>query len=326
MFVWGGLDASGAALDTGAIYDPALDFWATVAVDANTPTARVLSTAVWTGTEVVVWGGGDPDLSNVDYADGAMYMPETDSWRPMLAVNPAGGRRGTVGAWTGSRALFWGGVKGNGQPGGRLDVYDPINDAWSSAPATDAPSRRTEAATAWSGALFYVYGGIPANAAQSATAHAYDPATNEWSPLPDGPSARYGCFGQWDGARFLVWGGRADAVEQADGFRYDPSSVAWSALPPAEVPSARWAPDRVTGWTAKVDSSRILLLGGLSEDAVSTDGAVYQSGTNTWTPVEAWPSAEEHLGGAGVWTGSEFVVWSGLNGGSPTGTGERLLP
>ncbi len=32
----------------------------------------------WTGTEMIVWGGGD---ANTDLADGAAYDPATNSWR-----------------------------------------------------------------------------------------------------------------------------------------------------------------------------------------------------------------------------------------------------
>jgi hypothetical protein len=59
-----------------------------------------------------------------------------------------------------------------------------------------------------------------------------------------------------------------------------------------------------------------------------TDGGIYNSTTNAWTAVAAWPSGASHLWGAGVWTGSELVLWSGRSATSSTLTtaGERYLP
>jgi hypothetical protein len=83
---------------------------------------------------------------------------------------------------------------------------------------------------------------------------------------------------------------------------------------------------RETGWTARVGTGRVLLLGGLTGTTVLTDGAIYNSATNSWGSVEGWPSAEEHLGAVAVWAGSEFVLWGGLDGTQATTTGERYRP
>jgi hypothetical protein len=55
MLVWGGYDDSGLNL-TGGRYDPATDTWAATST-VNAPSARIYHTAVWTGTEMIVWGG-----------------------------------------------------------------------------------------------------------------------------------------------------------------------------------------------------------------------------------------------------------------------------
>ena len=57
MIVWGGTpDAAGNVFDTGGRYDPSTNSW-TATSTANVPTARSNHTAVWTGSEMIVWGG-----------------------------------------------------------------------------------------------------------------------------------------------------------------------------------------------------------------------------------------------------------------------------
>ena len=55
MIVWGGFDGI-TALNTGGIYDPAGNSW-TATNTAGAPSARALPSMVWTGTEMIVWGG-----------------------------------------------------------------------------------------------------------------------------------------------------------------------------------------------------------------------------------------------------------------------------
>ena len=76
MIVWGGGENS-LPSNTGGRYDPGTDSW-TATTTANAPTARFNHTAVWTGSEMIVWGGVDdvPGLTNT----GGRYNPSTDSW------------------------------------------------------------------------------------------------------------------------------------------------------------------------------------------------------------------------------------------------------
>ena len=46
----------GAHLNTGGRYDPGTDSWTATSI-TNAPAARRLHTAVWTGSEMIVWGG-----------------------------------------------------------------------------------------------------------------------------------------------------------------------------------------------------------------------------------------------------------------------------
>ena len=73
MIIWGGttLTLTGA-LGTGARYDPASDAWhQTNPVDAPSP--RHTHTAIWTGSEMIVWGGFQNTAGSLD--TGGRYSP-----------------------------------------------------------------------------------------------------------------------------------------------------------------------------------------------------------------------------------------------------------
>ena len=58
MIVWGGYD--GIYLDTGGRYNPTVDSWTATSI-TNAPKGRYHHTAIWTGSEMIIWG----DLSVV---------------------------------------------------------------------------------------------------------------------------------------------------------------------------------------------------------------------------------------------------------------------
>ena len=55
MIIWGGQDAV-SDLNTGGRYNPGTDSW-TATSTINAPSLRTLHTAVWTGHEMIIWGG-----------------------------------------------------------------------------------------------------------------------------------------------------------------------------------------------------------------------------------------------------------------------------
>jgi hypothetical protein len=85
MIVWGGSDdyeSEGthgfprSFLNMGAAYDPGSDTWR--ALEPSPLDPRGWHSAVWTGEEMIVWGG----VGSSDYAgDAGAYDPDTDGWR-----------------------------------------------------------------------------------------------------------------------------------------------------------------------------------------------------------------------------------------------------
>src|SRR5438309_2361348 len=76
---------------------------------ASPLTGRTGHSAVWTGQEMVIWGGS---RGNRALSDGAAWAPGVGRWRP-LPPAPIGGRWGHVAAWTGQEMLVWGGFGGS---------------------------------------------------------------------------------------------------------------------------------------------------------------------------------------------------------------------
>lgn len=322
VFIWGGSSGQ-TALATGAIYDVATNSWTSVASDANTPSAREGAIAAWTGSKVLVWGGYDRTADSV-FADGALYDPVTSTWSPVASAgNLLTPRRDAYAVWTGTRVLIWGGLdKGNGKQKGAAR-YEPATDSWLAVSTANEPKEKVDWTWAWTGSLLYLCGGGDKHL------DAYQPDT--WSGLDDASRKRQGAFGGWTGAEFVFWGGRDGGNVMNSGERYSTTNH-WGDMASSGAPSARWAPHRETGWSARIRSGEIILLGGRPNVGASgflTDGAAYNAFTNAWTAVPSWPSGNAHSFGVGAFAGGEFVLWgggSGAGGSNPVATGERYLP
>jgi hypothetical protein len=89
---------------------------------ASTPLPRTGHSAVWTGTEMLIWGGSGVQPPT---EGGWRYNPVLDRWTPMATLNSPASTTDHSTVWTGSEMIVWGG--GPGRAGGR---YDPTTDTW----------------------------------------------------------------------------------------------------------------------------------------------------------------------------------------------------
>ena len=82
-----------------------MDSWTATSI-TNAPNGRYEHTAIWTGSEMIVWGGfiGGFPLNN-----GGRYNPGTDSWTATSTANAPSGEASTTAVWTGSEMIVWGG-------------------------------------------------------------------------------------------------------------------------------------------------------------------------------------------------------------------------
>jgi hypothetical protein len=98
------------------------DTWTTT---SGPPDPRAGPTAVWTGSEMIVWGGGN-NLGNLN--TGGRYNPATDSWTATTSTNAPTARAYHTAVWTGSEMVVWGGYDGTYL--GRGVRYNRENDRW----------------------------------------------------------------------------------------------------------------------------------------------------------------------------------------------------
>src|SRR5205814_2955798 len=99
------------------------------------PDGRVEQTSVWTGSEMIVWGGNENNLNT-----GGRYNPSTDSWRPTSNTNAPSHRTLHTAIWTGAEMIVWGGDNSSAlNTGGR---YNPTTDSWTATSTSNAPSAR----------------------------------------------------------------------------------------------------------------------------------------------------------------------------------------
>ena len=61
---------------------------------------------MWTGSEMIVWGGGGASFANT----GGRYNPSTDSWTATSTTNAPSARFAHTAVWTGSEMIVWGDI------------------------------------------------------------------------------------------------------------------------------------------------------------------------------------------------------------------------
>ncbi|HZI36786.1 MAG TPA: hypothetical protein VFF24_00665 [Acidimicrobiia bacterium] len=237
LVVWGGQAGDGGhqAAGDGAAYDPVMDRWEEL--PASPIAGRYGASAVWTGREVLFWGGqGQPDIL---FPDGASYDPATRRWRPVPAA-PIGARTNHQAVWTGTEMVVWGGFRRCCPIDSVIHdpaaaAYDPVSDKWRRI-ADVPPGARPDALPSdpvlptipdgQAGASIAVGGPgrIYAAAGQSARVLEYRIADDRWEELPLPPiSTRSAAVLVWTGSELLFWGGIGDEGPEMDGAAWRPA-------------------------------------------------------------------------------------------------------
>jgi N-acetylneuraminic acid mutarotase len=318
-FIFGGRDRNGNVLDSAAIYDLATDSWRLLSNDSATPSAREMASAVWVGSQVVVFGGRNASGSEY-YLSGALYDPATDRWSTINSSAVA--RAAGVGVAASNHAIFWGGLTTGATAASGASRYDMSTNSWQPASTQNGPSPMLGVAWALGGDSLFLYGGLDGNTRKD-TAFRYDLVSDAWTALARGPKARSSAFGTSDGRSFYVWGGRDGNTFLGDGAIY---GMAWAAMSSKDAPSARCAPPREQGWAFALGTDDVVFLGGQNDNGdLLTDGGRYSTSAG-WSSVPSWPSREEHDFGVAALISGEVLVWGGIDGNNPTTTGERWAP
>ena len=266
------------------------------------PAGRSCHTAVWTGSEMIVWDGGFLNQIN----NSGRYDPATNSWTEVTATGEPAGRNGHTAVWTGSEMIVWGGYNGSYlNDGGR---YNPATNSWTALSTNGAPAPRSHHTAVWTGSEMIVWGGF--GGVSLNTGGRYSPAGNSWTTVTTtgAPAARQTHTAVWTGSAMIVWGGADNGGSFNPGGRYYPAGNSWSAVSTAAAPAARHHHTMV--WTG----SEMIVWGGTSDflGRFSTNtGGRYNPAGNSWSAVSTAGAPAARQFHTAVWTGSEMIVWGG---------------
>jgi N-acetylneuraminic acid mutarotase len=279
------------------------------------PSVRNQHTAVWTGTEMIVWGGFNFVATNT----GARYNPSTDSWTATSDTNAPPGRVSHTAVWTGSEMIIWSGSDGAAlvNTGGR---YNPATNSWTATNTSNAPEAREWHTAVWTGSEMIVWGGFDFFMHVN-TGGRYDPGSNSWTETSttNAPSARSNHTAVWTGVEMIIWGGSGLTGAVNTGGRYNPATNSWTATNTSNAPEARLFHTAV--WTG----GEMIVWGG--NGALDTGGK-YNPGNDSWTATNTSNAPEARRSHTAVWTGSEMIVWGGVGALFPgtLNTGGRYDP
>jgi serine/threonine protein kinase len=285
---------------------------------------RSSSASVWTGKEMIIFGG---EGLNVSFGDGARYDPDRNAWTPLLLQGAAPSARtcATV-VWTGSAMIVWGGFGGsdaediNRNDGAR---FYPTNDVWKPVSTTGAPGARYAHTAVWTGHEMLIWGGFSesrtqldakTNDAYLNTGGRYDPATDSWKDITTNgaPSRRIPDAAVWTGREMLIWGGRNLTGSLNDGACYDPANDSWRPMSMKGAPSPRsmalaaWTGKEMIVWSGFLPNTNVGLV-------YFNDGARYNPQTDIWTPMNINGAPTGRVTTQAIWTGKEMLVWGGVN-------------
>ncbi|HEX7043548.1 MAG TPA: Ig-like domain-containing protein [Burkholderiales bacterium] len=289
-----------------------IDEWRPI-TSTDAPEPRRDHSAVWTGTEMIVWGGQG---SGTYLGDGKRYNPETDSWGDLAVGGSAPSARSNhTAVWTGTSMVVWGGTDSLQQwNDGR--IYTPPSGtgsgSWATIPPPGGLSPRELHTALWAPDRneMIVWGGRSGVFLLFNTGARFNPATGKWlSTRTEGaPSGRVDHTAVWTGREMIVWGGN-DGTPRNDGAIYDPAADSWRPITTSGAPSAR------SGHTAIWTGTKMIVWGG-SDGLPKNDGAIYDPATDTWRPMSITNAPTARSGHTAVWTGTEMIVWGGVPDGS----------
>ncbi len=254
---------------------------------------RSVAHALWTGDEVIVFGSrAGPDSDSVDWY---AFDPARGRWRDVAPSPPD--RYGGSMAWTGDLLLVVGGDR-------TAAAYDPAADCWLEMPEAPLPELQENertlrvaewgvASTHWTGTelLAVVVGPWPRHPTGTAT---FDLGSWTWTPGSIGPVA--GDMVDPVFADGRLWFMSEDPNDRhVTNATYDPITDTWVAHETGCPVNTRWAT-----WTGRL----------IMEPYSDRRAFDPSTGQCFRTP----PSKDRARQWEPVWTGREFIYWSGAYG------------
>jgi hypothetical protein len=304
---------------------------------------RSSAAAVWTGEQMLIWGGvNGPHLGDL-VADGASYTPATRRWQ-LLPPAPIDARVDMAYVWAGKDLFIWGGldalVGGLHAPADGA-LYDPQQRAWLRLPPAPLGPRSYPGAL-WTGDEVIVFGGQPvpfsADRPLATDLAAYNPSSNRWRTLPPMPPSPKGTIEAltavagdhriyvWQTWLHLVRNGNMETGESGQVLlTYDEASNQWQTLSTLGIGPAFTGPSVL--WTGL---DLLEPTGGGCGPAVSCPapplsgrhGYRLDLSTTTWSAILLGPI--DGLNPMSFWTGAALLKFSSTSQGA--GSEGTILP
>lgn len=281
---------------------------------AGAPTTSYCPMVVWTGTQMLVVGGGTGSGAMTAHA----YNPATDTWTQLASTNSPANRWFGAPVWTGTDLVITGGGLGPGLYYFEGYRYNPATGVWTNAVNRSGFPRWGQTNTIYNG-IIYAYAGAATAGAGSALVYQdlykFSLANNSWTGGMAGPKTRNVHSSFLRGNLIYHFGGvLSPDISAANPNLYpndfdilDATTETWTTL-------ATTSPVEQRGQMASAyTGSKALFFGGNRGNQVFADGAAFDPATNTWAalPTLNAPSARRCAGA--VWTGNAFIVWGGVN-------------
>jgi hypothetical protein len=180
--VWTGTEA--LFYPAGVAFDPVTDTWRRLAPAPHDPQHRQTA-VVWTGSEMVVFGGGEVDSETAH--QGAAYDPESDTWGAIPDA-PIGLNLLSA-AWTGEEVIVFGSLL-NDRNIAETETsvgaaYDPAAETWRTLPPSALSPQATSAVFAGGRLIAWDY---------EVRSQEYDPARDAWSEPVEMPMEFSECY------------------------------------------------------------------------------------------------------------------------------------
>ncbi|HTD86228.1 MAG TPA: hypothetical protein VK850_06595, partial [Candidatus Binatia bacterium] len=296
--------------------------WRPVSTTAA-PSPRWFHGAVWTGSEMIIWGGRANFFAYNHNTDGGRYNPKSDHWSLMSQVNAPSPRSQFATIWTGREMIVWGGMGDDATELNDGGSYDPQRDAWTRLAACPLDPR-IEPSAVWTGDEMIVFGGLKIDNYLSPGGEVwgtfgdgarYNPRTGHWRRLNSlgAPSSRTVHSAVWTGTEMLIWGGRYLPAETNvhGGASYNPGTDSWTPIATSGAPEPRSAHAAV--WSG----SEMIVFGGWDDSytAINTGGK-YNPVSRTWRPttlVNAPHRRFFEVPTASVWTERGIFIYGGYD-------------
>lgn len=237
------------------------------------------SGVVWTGAEMIVWGGfeGDGQRSGV----GAAFNLASGTWR-VLAAAPIAGRSEAAMVWTGTEMLVWGGFIGDDRSVDDGAAYNPVTDTWRLLPSAPVTMGGRLTSMIWTGDEAIIV---------NAAAAAYNPVTDSWRRLADPPA--FGYPASFAGASVIV-------IDDGSLMLYDLTADSWSV---------KYVGSQAELVVVPGSEGHIVAL----PSATGTPGQVIDSNGDPVGELPAFPGDRslfgDKVGASGWWVGGEAVFW-----------------